>query len=100
MLRSTKKFLISAFFLGLFILFASLLLACGYPATVTLPGEEAPSPNDRLREESAQTRASSSAPNLHFDCLSASDGLSFSSVMSILQDERGFMWFGTALRAQ
>ena len=38
---------------------------------------------------------SSSRPNLRFDCFSAADGLSFSLTTSILQDERGFMWFGT-----
>ena len=37
----------------------------------------------------------SSRPNLRFDCFSAADGLSFSLTTSILQDERGFMWFGT-----
>ena len=34
-------------------------------------------------------------PNLRFDRLSAADGLSFSLSTSILQDEQGFMWFGT-----
>ena len=31
----------------------------------------------------------STRPNLHFDCLTAADGLSFSLVTSILQDQRG-----------
>jgi signal transduction histidine kinase/ligand-binding sensor domain-containing protein len=34
-------------------------------------------------------------PSLHFDCLSSADGLSFSLGRAILQDQRGFMWFGT-----
>ena len=38
---------------------------------------------------------SSARPNLRFDCLTAADGLSFSLAMTILQDQRGFMWFGT-----
>jgi ligand-binding sensor domain-containing protein/signal transduction histidine kinase len=37
----------------------------------------------------------SSKPNLYFDHLTAADGLSFSIVYSILQDQQGFMWFGT-----
>jgi len=32
---------------------------------------------------------------LRFDRISAADGLSFSISTSILQDRRGFMWFGT-----
>ena len=42
-----------------------------------------------------QVPNSSARPNLRFDCLTAADGLSFSLVTSILQDQRGFMWFGT-----
>jgi signal transduction histidine kinase/ligand-binding sensor domain-containing protein len=37
----------------------------------------------------------SSGPNLRFDRLSATDGLSYSLTTSILQDRQGFMWFGT-----
>lgn len=39
----------------------------------------------------------SSQPNLRFDCLAAADGLSFSLATSIVQDQQGFMWFGTLL---
>ncbi len=42
-----------------------------------------------------QSSESSTAPNLRFDCLSAADGMSFSLSQSLLQDQRGFMWFGT-----
>ena len=34
-------------------------------------------------------------PQLRFTRLTAADGLSQSSVLSILQDHEGFMWFGT-----
>jgi signal transduction histidine kinase/ligand-binding sensor domain-containing protein len=82
------------------------LAAVGYAYyDATSPVEQSQSPgmappisniNLYLRPQiSPQPRASSSAQNIHFDCLSSSDGLSFSSVMSILQDQRGFMWFGT-----
>jgi signal transduction histidine kinase/ligand-binding sensor domain-containing protein len=62
------------------------------------PGMDPPISNINIYLQpqiSPQPRPSSSVPNIHFDCLSSSDGLSFSSVMSILQDQRGFMWFGT-----
>jgi ligand-binding sensor domain-containing protein/signal transduction histidine kinase len=36
-----------------------------------------------------------SRPNLRFDRLSAVDGMSFSLSTSIVQDQQGFMWFGT-----
>lgn len=36
-----------------------------------------------------------SAQSIHFDRLGINDGLSQNTVTSILQDERGFMWFGT-----
>jgi signal transduction histidine kinase/ligand-binding sensor domain-containing protein len=95
MLCSSRKSAISVIYLWLLFICASLLLTYGTSAAMALPGEDAALPNDSLPKESSQPRASSSAPNMHFDCLSASDGLSFSSVLSILQDQRGFMWFGT-----
>ena len=39
--------------------------------------------------------APASPPNLRFDRLSVTDGLSYSFTTSILQDQQGFMWFGT-----
>jgi ligand-binding sensor domain-containing protein len=47
----------------------------GQPTTLKLPG-------------SLQSR-------LRFEHLTSADGLSNDSVFSILQDHRGFMWFGT-----
>jgi len=35
------------------------------------------------------------SPGAHFDKLTTEDGLSQNTVTSILQDTRGFMWFGT-----
>lgn len=39
--------------------------------------------------------SASSAQNISFRHLTTDDGLSHNSVISIYQDERGFMWFGT-----
>jgi ligand-binding sensor domain-containing protein len=57
------------------------------PPDISLASSQPESPN-QLGEFSPR-------PNLHFDCLSAADGLSFSLSTAILQDQRGFMWFGT-----
>jgi ligand-binding sensor domain-containing protein/signal transduction histidine kinase len=71
---------------------ASMLQNAAKPVT-DLPdpllGNRLPSPRD------PQSPDASARPNLRFDCLTATDGLSFSLATSILQDQRGFMWFGT-----
>ena len=35
------------------------------------------------------------AQSIHFDRLDINDGLSQNTVTSIIQDDKGFMWFGT-----
>ena len=92
---SIKKFVVLVFYLGLFILFASLLLACGNPATVMLPHKEAVPPNNPLQEHSSQQKIPLILENLKFKHLSVEAGLSHSTVNCILQDSKGFMWFGT-----
>ena len=68
-----------------------LLVFSGWPATrPTSPVVAQTQP-----PSTAQPPETPPAPNLRFDCLSAADGLSFSEVTSIFQDQRGFMWFGT-----
>ena len=95
MLGSIKKFFISTLCLGLLIVFASLLLACGNSAPVTLPGEEAPALNDNLPKGSSPPNIPLVLENLKFKHLSVEAGLSHSTVNCILQDRKGFMWFGT-----
>ncbi|MEG2902135.1 MAG: two-component regulator propeller domain-containing protein, partial [Massilia sp.] len=41
------------------------------------------------------TRAAAPEPTLRFEHLSVQHGLAQESVLSILQDADGFMWFGT-----
>ena len=76
----------------------ALPLVTSQPQTAAAPVTGLPVPSAESRSESGernQPTAPSSRPNLRFDCFSAADGLSFSLTTSILQDERGFMWFGT-----
>ena len=90
-----KKFVSSAFYLGLFISYASLLMACGNSVTATLPHKEAVPPNNPVQEQSSQQKIPRTLENLKFKRLSVEAGLSHSTVNCILQDSRGFMWFGT-----
>ena len=85
-----KQFRISAVFLGLLLIFASLLMACSSSATATLPSKETHSP-----KESSQPRTPSAPDDIKFKNLSVEAGLSHSTVNCILQDSKGFMWFGT-----
>ncbi len=71
------------------------------PASSPLPSmagpaasQPAPSCADRTPISSAGQSPETSS-SLHFDRLSAADGLSFSLATCILQDRQGFMWFGT-----
>ena len=80
-----------------------LMVFSGWPATrhasplvVAQPHHSVPIVENLSQSPgSEQPPGTSSRPNLRFDCLSAADGLSFSEVTSIFQDQRGFMWFGT-----
>jgi hypothetical protein len=71
-----------------FLLIALVGLAAIPQAVLARGHEGAASPSRNQPPES-------SGPNLRFDRLSAADGLSYSLTTSILQDQRGFMWFGT-----
>ena len=89
------KCVISACYLGFLIFFTSLLSACDNSATVTIPSEDAISPNNPVREDSSQRSISLIPDNIKFKRLSVEAGLSQSTVNCILQDSKGFMWFGT-----
>src|SRR5512136_3114997 len=95
MLYFTKKFAISALCVGLFIAFASLLPACNNLARFTPTREEVPLPNDHKQKKSSQPDVPLVLNNIKFKHLSVEAGLSHSTVNCILQDSKGFMWFGT-----
>jgi ligand-binding sensor domain-containing protein/signal transduction histidine kinase len=56
-----------------------------------------PAPAYQAGSSNSSQTATRSAPNTHvrFSRLDLKDGLSQSVVMAILQDDRGFLWFGT-----
>ena len=73
-------------------------LIISQPQTAAGPVPDLPTPAAEGRSQQQDRNpptGSSSRPNLRFDRLSATDGLSYSFTTSILQDRQGFMWFGT-----
>jgi hypothetical protein len=88
-MKSRKRFLII-----LPALFRAALVALAVPArvaeaaagTYTAPKLATPPP---------QAQSFHTSPGIGFDRLTSEDGLSQNTVTSILQDSRGFMWFGT-----
>jgi ligand-binding sensor domain-containing protein len=75
-----------------------LPLIISQPQTAAGPVSGLPTPATAGRTQQQGRNpptGSSSRPNLRFDRLSATDGLSYSLTTSILQDRQGFMWFGT-----
>jgi len=73
-------------------------LVISQPQTAAGPVSGLPTPATLGRSQQQDRNpptGSSSRPNLRFDRLSATDGLSYSFTTSILQDQQGFMWFGT-----
>ncbi len=73
-------------------------LIISQPQTAAGPVSGLPTPATAGRTQQQDRNpptGSSSRPNLRFDRLSATDGLSYSFTTSILQDQQGFMWFGT-----
>jgi ligand-binding sensor domain-containing protein/signal transduction histidine kinase len=71
------------------LLLIALVSLAAIPQVILARGPDSPaSPSRNQLPEST-------GPNLRFDRLSAADGLSFSLTTSILQDQQGFMWFGT-----
>jgi ligand-binding sensor domain-containing protein/signal transduction histidine kinase len=84
-------------------LFFGLLLACSVASCggrVTPPPATEPVPAPTSLPPSPSRASSTSLPQvckcvLRFDHLSIEQGLSQSSVWTIFQDSRGFLWFGT-----
>ena len=73
-------------------LFAS---ACDSSATVIQPSTESPSPDVNLLNEGFQLQTPLVLDNIRFEHITVEDGLSQNGAFAILQDSKGFMWFGT-----
>ena len=94
MLREVAQKLRRAPILGLLVTVVLLATACGSLGTPVSPEpattgsvKSTPSRDQRLRTRSGQ--------RIRFDRISLEQGLSQSVVNCILQDSKGFMWFGT-----
>jgi len=92
----------SPFVFTLLITVALLAMACGRPMLPASPPPAAtPSTNSELAPSvDSASRANvgsgtGQAQNLRFERISVEHGLSHSTVNCILQDSKGFMWFGT-----
>ncbi len=74
------------------------LAVIGILPAISSPVSAAQSPNPvsiTQIQKYDQLPGLSAQPNLRFDRLSTTEGLSYSFTTSILQDQQGFMWFGT-----
>lgn len=91
--RPQRRF---GFVVGLLLTVLLLASACGKSPALVSPE---PSPTPRQVEpapaQQRQARVPLPPPLVRFEHLSVEDGLSHSEVWAIMQDHRGFMWFGT-----
>jgi signal transduction histidine kinase/ligand-binding sensor domain-containing protein len=89
-------------FFGLLIICALLATACGglsgsaSPDSATaIPVEASPGVDEVHPSAPLRTDMAGMVQNLRFERISIEQGLSHSTVNCILQDSKGFMWFGT-----
>jgi signal transduction histidine kinase/ligand-binding sensor domain-containing protein len=98
MLYKTLPKFRDALILALLITVVGLAVACGGSATPTSP-EPGTTPTTShpslVPETSSPTTPLSVGQHLRFDRVPAEQGLSQTTVICILQDNQGFMWFGT-----
>lgn len=100
MIGKTKPWQISTTAIRpLFGLVLALILFAGLHACRNLPEDNPPPPFEpSFQERNQQTWdpiQSRKDPHIQFSHLGLEDGLSQSTITSILQDSQGFMWFGT-----
>ncbi len=104
MLRKVVRKLGDALILGLLVIVVLVATACGgwadtaSPEPATMPTEE--SGSDGVSSENSQADVTlhlrrARDNDIRFEHISLEQGLSQSVVLCILQDSKGFMWFGT-----
>ncbi|MBC8506624.1 MAG: hypothetical protein ISR58_20245 [Anaerolineales bacterium] len=89
--RSSVRTLYGVLLIAIFLVAA----ACNESATPTIEQLPVSTPTEQVTDSHASIPKISPGQHLRFDSISIDDGLSQSSVFSILQDSRGYMWFGT-----
>jgi two-component system sensor histidine kinase ChiS len=89
-------------FFGLLIICALLATACGGlsgsaspDSAIVVPDESSPGVDEVHPSALLRTDTAGMVQNLRFEPISVERGLSHSTVNCILQDSKGFMWFGT-----
>ena len=95
MLRSTNKNPVRAFCLVLSIGFILLTASCSEPALPTIEQLQSNTSPGQVINIHASIPKISAGQHLRFENISLEQGLSQSTVFSMLQDSQGFMWFGT-----
>ena len=99
MLRSANKNPVHAFYMVFLIGFILLAPSCSGLATTTIDQATSEYPANtslgQVTDLSASVTKLSPGQHLRFERISLEQGLSQSTVFSMLQDSQGFMWFGT-----
>lgn len=74
---------------------AVVIPSCGRPPDVAVP-EASPTPRPVIRRDTRPaSRSGLYNPSIRFERIGIKDGLSHSSVTTILQDSQGYIWLGT-----
>jgi len=95
MLRSVNKNPVHTFYGGLLIAFIFLATSCSGPGSPTIEQPLSSTPPAQITDFPAPVPQFSPGQHLRFERISLEQGLSQSTVFSMLQDSQGFMWFGT-----
>jgi ligand-binding sensor domain-containing protein len=95
MLKFSKRNPIHAFYVLMLIALILLTASCSGSATPTLEQPPSSTSPEQVTGSPGSVPQISAGQHLRFERISLEEGLSQSTVFCMLQDSRGFMWFGT-----